>query len=427
MTKNRFRIWLPACWLLSLSTSPAWAVDPALTLEDCFRAAQKQSEILAGQTEQINQAEARYWQTLAGVLPAITLQGTRSAEQTRSGPLYSQTIAKLSAVQPLFRGFREFAALRQSQHLIIAEREAWQWAGLQLYSDVSDAMYTLLSLETERIHIQFQLGLYDQRIKDLNDRVRIGRSRDSEVLNVQAARAALEAQDQEYQGLISVARDVMAFLTGLPRDSHYENPPSFAPALDLLDTFLKEAETRPDITAASAQVEAAREAVGVASGGHWPELDARGNYYIYESGVSLEDTWDAELALTLPLFLGGAVVAQTDEARAKLHESEWTLQRLKRLAEQEIRSRYAVLQVEVAQQAAWEKASKLAHQNYLSLQRDYNLGLATNLEVLQALADDQETLRRFDRSRFATWITFHRLQATAAMVPVQELTGAPQP
>lgn len=419
------RLWAGG-WLLMMPAAVG-AAEPGFTLDDCFQAALKQSETLAGQTEQINQAEARYSQALAAVLPNLSLNGAYGYAQEKAGPAASQTVAKLSAVQPLFRGFREYAALRQSGNLITAEKEAWHWAGLQLYCDVAEALYTLQSLETEHAHLEIQLRLYDQRIKDLQDRVRIGRSRDSEVLSVQAAQAALQAQDQEQQGLVSVARDLMAFLTGLPRDSQYQNPPPFAMAVEPLETCLGRLGGRPDIAAARAQAEANREAVGIAGGGHWPEVDASGNYYLYEQGVSPEDAWDAQVALTLPLFQGGAVSARTKEAQAQFRQSELTLRRLTRLAEQEIRSEYATLQSALAQRAAWEKASGLAHKNYLAVLREYNLGLATNLDVLKALADDQDILRSADRSGFAVWIAFSRFQAAAAIAPIREQAGGTKP
>jgi len=292
---------------------------------------------------------------------------------------------------------------------------------------VAEALYTLQSLETEHDHLEVQLRLYDQRIKDLQDRVRIGRSRASEVLSVQAAQAALQAQGQQQLGLISVARDLMAFLTGLPRDSRFQNPPAFALPVEPLETFLGRLGDRPDLAAARAQAEAGREAVGIARGGHWPEADASGNYYLYADGVSPEKTWDAQVALILPLFQGGAVSARTREAQAQFRQSELTLRRLTRLAEQEIRSEYATLQSSLAQQAAWEKASALAHRNYLAVLREYNLGLATNLDVLKALADDQDILRSADRSGYAVWIAYCRFQAAAAIAPVPKPAGEKQP
>ncbi|MEW6515581.1 MAG: TolC family protein [candidate division FCPU426 bacterium] len=398
-----------------------------MTLAECYQAAQKQSEILAGQTELVNQAEARYRQALAAVLPGLSLQGIYLHQQEKSGPASDQTVAKLAAVQPLFRGFREYAALRQTQNLITAEKEARQWANLQLYQDVAEAFYTVLSLETEQAHLEIQLRLYDQRIKDLQDRVRIGRSRDSEVLSVQSAQAGLQAQVQELQGLIDVAKELLTFLTGLPRDSQCQAPAPFAQTLEPVETYLDRAQNRPDIAAARSRVEAGRDAVGVATGGHWPSLDASANYYLYESGVSQENTWDAQLALTLPLFLGGAVAATTAEAQAQLRQNELTWERLRRSAEQEIRGQYATVQTGLAQRQAWEKASALAHQNYLAVVRDYNLGLATNLDVLKALADDQDALRSLDRARFGVWIGYSRLLASSALVPAAEVAGNQQP
>ena len=93
------------------------------------------------------------------------------------------------ATQPLFRGFRDFAALNKTRALITAQEQSRQWAGMQLYRDVVQAFYTRLAVQKDLNLMDNKLELYQQRIKELEQRVSIGRSRNTEVLTIQAARA----------------------------------------------------------------------------------------------------------------------------------------------------------------------------------------------------------------------------------------------
>src|SRR5436309_1277841 len=97
--------------------------DP-LTLRDCFRAALKRSEVLAGQRELVVQAQEHYSQAWGSILPSVNafysyLQQDSSG-LAGTGSAASQPTMKITADQPLFRGFREFAALDEAKALITA-------------------------------------------------------------------------------------------------------------------------------------------------------------------------------------------------------------------------------------------------------------------------------------------------------------------
>ncbi len=114
-----------------------------LTLDEYFAAALIRSEVVATQGELIRQAEEHYTQAGSALRP--TVNGV--ASYTRQDPIPSgdlsnsttpnrQSLAKLTATQPLFRGFREFAALRQTKALLGAQDQDYRNARTQLFKDV---------------------------------------------------------------------------------------------------------------------------------------------------------------------------------------------------------------------------------------------------------------------------------------------------
>jgi outer membrane protein TolC len=409
--------------LLAMNVGQNAAADTpsAFTLADCYQAALRQSEVLAEQQELITQAEERYQQAFGAVLPNLGAEASLLG-QGESGlhghdpdldVKSSQHYARLSLSQPLFRGFRELAAIHQAGDLISAQREARAWASLQLFSDVSQAYFTVLSYEQDLVHIDAQLGLYAQRIRDLQARVAIGRSRTSEVLSFQAAQAILKAQAQEVRGQLGTVREVLSFLTGVPPDLVL-SAPGAPPQARPLEDYLAACERRPDILAAVRQVEAARRGVAIASGEHWPSLDLNGNFYVDRPAPLESLDWDAELMLTLPLFSGGTIVARTREAESQVRAAEQVLGRLRRLAAQTIRARYAVLTSNQARLVALEEAAEISEKNYRAVLRDYNLGLETNLDVIQSLVSSQDTLRTLDQVRFQIGDNIEQLEILTA-------------
>ena len=167
---------------------PALAADP-LTLDAYFSSALQRSETTAIQLQQIQQAEERYRQANAALLPTISGAITYTwqdplppgSPQTPSN-LSQQHVSQLTASQPLFRGMREYAALRQTQDLLAAQRQDYRQAKLALYKDVLQNFYTILAYESDMANYQEEIRLNRQREQDIRARVRIGRSRDSELL-----------------------------------------------------------------------------------------------------------------------------------------------------------------------------------------------------------------------------------------------------
>jgi len=410
--------------------SPARAADK-VTLDQVYSAALKRSEVMASQAELIRQAEERYKQTLAARLPTISGSATQTqlddSGSVPSNPSTqaSQTTAKLSLNQPLFRGFAEFAAQRQGRALVSAQSEDERRAKMLLLEDVATNFYTVLSLEQDLANYDEELRQNLEREQDLQARVRIGRSRTSEVLNVQAAISSLRAQMQQLRGQLQVAREQFAFLSGMdPATPLVEN----GAAIDdvpPLEQYLATVEQRPDITAGQQRLTAAQEYVAVTRGARLPSVDLNGNYYLQRPGYLNNIKWDVQLSLTIPLYSGGGTQSRVREALSVRNQTEYELVRTRRLAEQELRSTHAAVTFDLAQLKALEKSTEAAARSYEAQKKEYRLGLVTNLDVLQALTALQQNRRALDRAGFATRLDYLKLQVAAGHHPLLQADVKP--
>ena len=412
--------WLLAVALCS-SGLPVRADDAgrALTLSEVFAAALQRSEVIATQTELIRQAEEHYRQAGGALLPTVsgvvthTWQEGLPAGVTSTTPtnLSYQPVSKLNATQPLFRGFREFAGLRQTRDLVGAQNEDYQNARVLLFKDVVQNYYSVLTLEQDLRNLDEEIRQNLDREQDIGKRVRIGRSRPAELLNVQATISTLRAQVEQVNTQLRVARETFAFLTGLDAATPLRDSETVAESLDPLPGYLAAIDPRPAVLASQQRLVAARENVKVAQGAHLPSVDLSGNYYLDRPGYLSDVNWDVTLALTLPIYSGGAMQSKVREAESQRTQAELTVSQTRRQADQEVRSLYQSVRLDRAQVEALDKATDAARKSFEAQSKEYRLGLVTNLDVLQALTAFQENQRALDRARFTLKTDYLTLQA----------------
>jgi outer membrane protein len=397
-----------------------WAEEP-LTLKDCFKAALKRSEVLATQQELVVQAEENYHRAWGAIFPTINgaytyfhQSGSGFTNSGNTSNSEGQQTLGVTADQPLFRGFSDFAAVHEEKSFIKAQEEARQWAGMQLYSDVASAFYTRLSFQRDLSVLDNELGLYQKRIKELQDRFNIGRSRITEVLTDQTAQTILKAQREQVLGQLDVSKEVLSFLTGLDQDVLLDDTDDVPSNIGTLDNYQSLVNARPDIIAAQKNVDAYKSNISVARGGYLPNVDLISDYYGERPDRAANGAWDVEIAVTLPIFTGGITSSKVKTAESLKRQSELQLSQVKRMALEDIRSLYHNLKADLSQMLALQEAFDISEKNYKANVQDYEYNLVTNLDVLQALTSYQDTQRSLEKIRYQAKIDYEQLEASVA-------------
>lgn len=423
MTNNMMLRRVFASFLLLTITSHTFAAE-SITLEDYFTAALQRSESTEIQLEQVHQAEENYKQADSALLP--TINGVASI--TRQDPLPpgspsspsnldQQNLSRITLSQPLFRGMREYAALRQTSNLLSAQKQDYHYAEMLLYRDVLQNFYNILILEGDIANYREEIRLNQERENEIRERVRIGRSRESELLNLQSTISTLLATVRQLRGQLSVAREALDFLSGLDANTPLRDVTRIPDKLPPLQRFLASIENRADVNAAKQRLLAATEGQAIARGEHYPSLDLNANYYLERPGYLNGSRWDVQLQLTVPLYAGGSVQSKVRQANSQHRQAELQQSQVVRQAEQEIRSNYQNLTLTLAQEQALKDATIAAKKSYAAQQHEYGLGLVSNLEVIQALTAYQKNQRAQTRARINARRTYRQLLASAAQLP----------
>ncbi|MES2854272.1 MAG: TolC family protein, partial [Bdellovibrionota bacterium] len=176
--------------LLFISLCVTFSLSPrasAVTLEEAYRSALQTNETVLIENAQAEQTEARVSQARSAMLPNIT--GTASmvhrsnatAINGQTARTNDQTTARIALVQPLFAGGRFKAALDQTNLLNDAQRKSVDASKATLYLTVAQAYYEVLAAEADLKNLQTSVELTEGRVKELQRRAKIGRSRSGEV------------------------------------------------------------------------------------------------------------------------------------------------------------------------------------------------------------------------------------------------------
>lgn len=416
------------------SAGTASAEDPVkLSLDQAYQLALQKSESLQRKQEDAKAAEARYREAWSHVYPQLHAgatqrlrDGNSSNSRFSSGSDFTETGStgsskhpfetSITVNQPIFTGFRDFYLIEAAQYDINASRYDQTRHAELLYSDVAD-IYLQIIYFRQVLKLYDKTGkVLDERISDLKRFIDLGKSRTSEIEAAEADRADLGAAKAQTNGLLDASMEMLAFLVGVPADRLELDPRKLAYSPPPLDQLVAAGRERPDIKAAKERLSGAGKELIASERERWPVVSFTGNAYPY-SDPDEDRNWDMLVKLDLPIFEGGGIDARVEQSRAKQRSAELTTLELERTAEREVRVSYSDVKAAREEASRLKKLLEATRKNYDSQRRDYELGVVTNLEVLDAIRSVQNAERRLVEAETKIDRNLVRLQVAAGELP----------
>jgi outer membrane protein TolC len=411
--------------LAALLLLPA-AAARTLTLPEAYALALARSEEIARTGAAYEETVARAEEVFSNVLPRVGLRATEQLQHVPKGMsgLFLQPNreqAQFTLRQPIFAGFREFLAWRAAKDQGEAARLRLERAKQLLYQDAARAYLDLLDAQDEIAVRQALVDNTADRVKELQQRLAVGRSRRSELLAAEASESSARAQVEQARAAERSAQLRLRFLTGLDEELAAAPLPDAGPA-PRLEAALIGAAARPDAAAARSELDAASRNARVAARERWPTIALDANYYL-KRPPSFTDRvkWDATIAADLPLYAGGETGARRRQREARLRAAQATLDEALRRAALEARVAHEDWRAAEAVVAARGAALKAAEANAKAQADDYRVGMVTNLDVLGALNALQEARLAHAQARLDAHWARVRLETAAGAVPGAKL------
>jgi outer membrane protein TolC len=240
-------------------------------------------------------------------------------------------------------------------------------------------------IETDEAQVKTAQALYDQAV----DRVKAGTAAD-----IDALRSKVELQTRQQQLIqakneFAIQKLTVARTIGLAPGQQFEltdKSPYQAFAGMTIDEALKRAyASRSDYRAAMSTVRAAELSRQAALGGYYPSLTFGGDYGTGGAHPSnATSVFDVRGTLSIPIFTGGSVHGDVQQAEARLEQSRERLEDLRAQIDSDVRTALLNLQSAAEQVTVARSNIDLADQTLAQSRDRFTAGVTDTVEVVQS-------------------------------------------
>ncbi len=298
------------------------------------------------------------WMRSAGLTASMTLLSPRSIPLIINGHASYQT------------------ARRQARH-----------ARAELFYAVAAAYYAVVQAEKLTAVAEKGLERADEYLKLAQNRFKVGAGIEVDVLRAKMERADAEKVRIQAHTGYQLAQQALGFLIGVTPPLVLTPPAAPAlPEAQKKDWVKQAVETREDLRAAEQTIAIAERSELEAWLGFLPNTYVQGSYdWTSASGFSGDETsWRVMFVAEWPLFEGSRKIADIRERRSRIRSARLASRRLRDQIANEVREAWLKREDAHSQLLASRTKAELAKENYRLIKRQYGVGLADNLSMLDA-------------------------------------------
>jgi outer membrane protein len=408
-----------------------YANDPrALDLQTCFQLTAVRDDSLKISLQDVRIAQAQLSQAMAALWPTFTatnqqeflhyinpvVEGFNIVNgSTLTGERNYTSDSHVTMNYTILNGGQNWNNVGANAAAIAAKKQTMARDYQTIYQDVAQAFYNVLQYEGDVVIQRDLVSALAARVEDLKDRVSLGRSRPSEMLQAETDLANARATVQQEIGSINASAETLAFYTGIPaRELKLKDTQKF-PTVAQLEYYLQQSGTRPDILSQLESLRQAERNLSVAKGQLWPTVSAQGDYLASQDPTSNQIDGTMSLQISMPIFDGGLILGQIHQNHETVRESALNVEQLQRTADQDTRTAYANFNASVAQVVVLREVAVLSAKNLEAQVEDYRRGVVSNLDVLTALQDYQTARQALHNANMQTQLDLINLHVAAGM------------
>ncbi len=377
----------------------------SVSLQDAIERGLKQNLGLLLSRADIRFARGQRWQELSALLPHVTASPYVAASKVNIEEAGLSGIAKLFNISPSVGPFSYFdarAAVGQTLFdwkSISASRAASESVKATEYTfqDAHDLVvlavgYVYLQaiadearIATDEAQVQVAQTLYDQA----KDQVNAGTAADIDGLRTKVELQTRQQQLIQARNDFAIQKLLVARVIGLPPAQAFDltDKSPYQPFEGMtVDEGLKRAyDSRSDYRAAMSEVRAAELSRKAAVAGYFPSLSFAADYGTGGAHPSTSSqVYDVRGTLSIPIFTGGSVHGDVQQADARLEQSRERLDNLRAQIESDVRT--ALLNLQSAAELVEVARSNidLADQTLAQSRDRFAAGVTDTVEVVQS-------------------------------------------
>lgn len=422
------------------SLSQWWRQQNDPLLVELIEAAQVVSPSVVSARSNIEQARASQVSSEAALLP--TLDGTGSLSRSLAAPINRTAVPPIANFAQLgLQTSWEADLFGQNQASLDADRERfrgsqalWHDARILVAAEVANQYYSLRACEKLLLVARADARSRSEtsRLTELATRAGFGAPATAALARASAAESRSRVTQQGAQCQLDVKALVSMTAVAEPELlQKLARAPSEQPLQAIAEISSVPAEAlsqRPDVYNSARGVSAASFDVGSARAQRFPRLTISGSIARNKSSArrftQSFDTWSiGPVALTVPLFDGGAAEANLEAAKARYEEAVGKYHGTVRQAVREVEEALVNLQATADRAADTAIAEDGYRASFTGTQARYKAGLASLVELedsRRTLLTAQSAVITLERERRSAWIALYRALGggwTAAALP----------
>ena len=423
-----------------LAAAPVAAED----LLQIYREAQQNDPALAAARATWVATQERVPQARSSLLPNVSAAGAANVnnlnETLRSDPPVDINNRNfrfgslgVSAAQPLYRPQNNVAYDQAKQQVAQADYTL-SFAQQDLILRVAQTYFDVLLAEFNVDLAESQKAAVSEQLAQATRNFEVGVATITDTNEAQAKYDSIVAQEISARNDLDNKRTALRAIIGRFPASLKRVGPGFEPTLpspDTLDYWVDRALAENlAVKIAAYNVDIATLEVDKQRAGHYPTLDLVGSYSLQtgsgSSSVNLSSNFDLRQAqlgvqLTVPIYQGGFVDSKVREAIALQDNARQNLELARRTALFNAQTGFTGVNSAVASVQAFEQALKSAQVAYESNRLGQEVGVRTNLDVLNTQQNVFQTRRDLAQSYFNYLIGVLRLKAAVGTLSEQDL------
>src|SRR3990170_1558634 len=430
--------------LVTLLGASNWA--QAADLLETFRAAQANDPVFSAARAARQAGLEKLPQGRSTLLPSVNLSANSTLnDQTTLYPTppfpgasgnrrYNSHGYGVNLVQPLFRQ-QNWRAYTESELQVVQAEAQFRIAEQDLVLRVAQAYFDVLIAQDSVQLAAAQKTAISEQLEQARRNFDVGSATITDTLEAQARFDLTGAQQIAVQNDLEIKRRALQqLINAMPQDLKPlgKEFKLEAPQPADMEKWVDDAQlNNPQIAAARAAAELAEKEVARNRGGHYPTLDLVANYsksYANGGTFGATDTTGKSVGvqLNMPLFQGGAVNSRWREAEANRERGKQELENARRSAATQTRQAYLGVASGIAQVQALQQALASSENVLEASKLGQEVGVRTNLDVLNAQQQLFATRRDLYQSQYNYLISQLRLKAAVGVLGEEDLTKTNQ-
>lgn len=275
----------------------------------------------------------------------------------------------------------------------------------------TDAYLAILRAKDSLIFVQAEKRAIERQLEQTKQRFNVGLTAITDVHEAQANFDNTVAQEIISENVVELRLEEMREITGKYHANlsvlNTENFSATRPSPEGVDKWLKIAEEKNlDLMVRNFSKDIAKDDIASAKAGHYPTLSLSGSYGRNDteingnSGFPARDNNSVGLTLSVPIYSGGAVSAQTAQARYRFVAASEDLELAYRSTVRSVRSAYNDVIAATSTIRALQQAVVSADSALKATEAGFDVGTRTIVDVLDSTRNQFDARQRLASARY---------------------------